>query len=136
MSYPHFGPKNTPSKFFSISDTFFNSLCITPQFSTALQLRIFTIFVFNSLAYKAIQSVFLALQAIWKFLNQLHIFLHFIPSFCIKIIQKGILIISCSGTHFSPYVCIWVFSTCLYKPLIRPYLKIISALYLSQAESF
>jgi len=83
--------KTTPSNFFLLlftSDTFSNSLCITPQFSTALQTAYF-FSIFNSLAYKAIQSVFLALQVIWNFLNQLHVFLHFIPSFCIKNHTKG-----------------------------------------------
>jgi len=119
MSYPHFGPKNTRSNFSSISDTYFNSLCFTPQFSTVLQLHIFTTAVFNFLAYKAIQSAFLALQVIWRFLNQLHVFLHFIPSFLHKNHTKGILVMSCSGTHFSPYVCLWVFSTCLCQSLIK-----------------
>jgi len=104
VSYPHFGPKKILVQFSLLSlIPFFNSLCFTPQFSTALQLRIFTTAVFNSLACKAIQSVFLALQVIWKFLKQLHIFLHFIPNFRIKSYEKGILVISCSGTHFSPY---------------------------------
>jgi len=52
-----------------LSLTLFNSLCFTLQFSTVLQLHIFTISVFNFLAYKVIQSAFLALQVIWKFLN-------------------------------------------------------------------
>jgi len=42
----------------------FNSQCFTLQFSTVLQLHIFTISVFSFLAYKAIQSAFLALQVI------------------------------------------------------------------------
>ena len=42
----------------------FNSLRFTLQFSTVLQLRIFTISVFNLLACKTILSVFLALQVI------------------------------------------------------------------------
>jgi len=37
------------------------------------------------------------------FLKPLHIFLRFIPNFLHKIIQKGILVISYKGTHFSPY---------------------------------
>jgi len=54
-----------------------------------LQLHIFAIAVFNFLAYKAIQSAFLALQVIEKFLKPLFIFSHLIPNICIKIIQKG-----------------------------------------------
>jgi len=49
----------------------------------------FTFSVFNSLAYKAIRSVFLALQVIKDFLKPLHIFLHFYFKFLHKIIQKG-----------------------------------------------
>jgi len=87
MSYPHFGPKNTHSNFFSITDTFQFPVFYSAVFyaSTAY----FTISVSNLLAYKAIQSTFLALQVIRKFLNQLYICWHFIPNFCIKIIQKG-----------------------------------------------
>ena len=67
----------------------------------------------------------------------MRIFLHFIPNFCIKNHTKGILVISCSGTHFSPYVCLWILSTCLYKSLIKFCLKkTISALHSSQSESF
>ena len=63
----------------------------------------FTVSVSNFLACKTIQSIFLALQAIKEFLKPLHIFLHFIPNFRIKSYEKGILVVSCSGTHFSFY---------------------------------
>ena len=66
----------------------FNSQCFTLQFSTVLQLHILPFLSLNFLAFRAIQSAFLALQVIWKFLNQLYIFLHSIPNFCIKIIQS------------------------------------------------
>jgi len=103
LSYPHFGPKNTRSNFSSISDTFSIHYVLLRNFPPRFNCVFFTIPVFNSLAHKAIQSIFLALQVIWKFLNQVHIFLHFIPSFRIKSYEKGILVISYSGTHFSPY---------------------------------
>jgi len=48
----------------------------------------FTVSVSNFLACKTIQSIFLALQVIEEFLKTLHIFLHFIPNFSIKIIQR------------------------------------------------
>jgi len=51
---------------------------------------------------------------------QLHTLLFQSFKFLHKIIQKGILVISYKGTHFSvPTICPWVFSICFHESLIK-----------------
>jgi len=106
LLYPHFGPKNysETSFLYCLPLMLFKFTVFTLQFSTMLQMHIVLFSVSNFPAYQTIQSVFLALRVVKKgFLKALHIFLHFIPIFCIKSYEKGILVISYRGTHFSPY---------------------------------
>ena len=55
--------------------------------------------------------------------------------FAYKSYRKGILVISCTGTHFSPYICLWDFLICLHGSSINSYLKIVLVLHLSQSGS-
>jgi len=93
------------SSFFPIFGTF----QFTAFYSTifyCVSTAYFTVPVPNLLACKTILSVFLALQVIEEFLKNIAYFPAFYSKFLHKIIQKGILVISCSGTHFSPYICV------------------------------
>ena len=101
LSYPHFGPKNTRSNFLSVSDYFKFTMSIL-QFSTVLQTHIL---LFPSLIFLHVKpsKMFSCITNHLKISKTIAYFPIFYSNFLHKIIQKGILVISYKGTHFSPY---------------------------------
>jgi len=119
LSYPHFGPKNTRSNFLSVSDYFKFTMSIL-QFSIVLQTHIVLSLSLN----------FLALQVLKKeFLKPLHIFLHFVPIFCIKSYKRVFWSFPTKEPILVPIICPWVFSTCLPESLIKFCPKIVLVLH-------
>jgi len=131
LSYPHFGPKNTHSNFSAIF-WYFQIHRVFTVLQTHILLLLPPIFL-HSKPFKVFSYITGHLKGS---LRPLHISLHFIPSFLHKTIQKGILVISYKGTHFSPYnlslglfnLFAWIIDEILYKSVL--------VLHLSQSGSF
>jgi len=134
VSYPHFGPKNTRSNFLYVSDYFKFTMSLS-QFSTVLQTHILLFLSPIFLHLKPPKVFFLHCKSLKKVSKTMAYFATFYSNFFHKIIQKGILVISYKGTHFSPCICPRVFSTCLHESLVKFCPKIILVLHLSQLES-
>ena len=118
LSYPHFGPKNTHSNFSAI----FWYFQIHRVFYCASNAH-FTVTISNRHTSKAIQGVFLHYESSKRVSRTIACFPAFYSNFLHKIIQKGILVISYKGTHFSPYnlslnpfnLSAWTINQILYK---------------------
>jgi len=95
--------KTTPSNFFSTSDTFQIHRVLLYNFLLCFRRIFHFLSVSNFLACKTTQSVFLHYRSLKRVSKTIAYFLAFYSKFLHKIIQKGILVISCSGIHFSPY---------------------------------
>jgi len=80
----------------------FQSLRLFYNFYCARNVH-FTVIISNLLAFKAIQSVFLHYKSSKRVPKTISHFSAFYSNFVHKIIQKGILVISYKGTHFSPH---------------------------------
>jgi len=105
------------------------------QFSTVLQTHIL---LFPSLIFlhvKPSEVFLLHFKSLKKVSKTMAYFPTFYSNFLHKIIQKGILVISYKGTHFSPYIFPRVFSTCLHESLVKYCPKIVLVVHLSQSES-
>ena len=135
MSYPHFGPKNTHSNFFSIFWYFSIHCVFLRSLLTMLQLHIL---LFLSLIFLHMRpsKLFFALQVIRKFLNQLYIFLHFISNICIKSYKRVFWSFPTMEPILVPTFVSESFQFVCTNHWSKLYLKIISALHLSQFESF
>jgi len=142
LSYPHFGPKNTRSNFLSVSDYFKFTMSIS-QLSTVLQTHIL---LFPSLIFlhvKPSKVFFLHCKSLKRVSKTIAYFLAFYSNFLHKIIQKGILVISYKGTHFSPYnlslslfnLSAWIINQILYKDHLS-FASESVRVSLSQSESF
>jgi len=81
---------------------FSNTLKFT-VFSTVLQTHIVLLLSLIFLHLKPPKMFSCITNRLKGSLRPLHIFLHVTPSHLHKIIQKGILVISYRGVHFSPY---------------------------------
>jgi len=105
-------------------------------FSTVLQTHIVLLLSPIFLHLKPPKMFFCITSHLKGSLRPLHVFLHFIPAFCIKSYKRVFWSFPTEEPILVPTICPWVFSTYLHDSLIKFCPKVILVSHLSQSESF